>query len=282
MFVEFDVAVADAFDDSRRHFGNDLAGFALEIVFHQPFADEFLRKLLLGFAFGKAFFISFEVEITGRVRGMDFVHQVDLAVVLAELIFRIHQNQTALFSDFRTAFEESQGVFFQYFIFFRRSQSACEDFFLGNVLVVLANLGFSSRGDDGFGETLVLAHTFGKFHTANLANTALISTPCATTQITTDNHFDREAFTTDADSYHWIRRSQLPVRTDVRSRIQELGSNLVQHLSLVRNTFRQDYVESRDTVGSDHNQQVVIHAIYIADFAVIDTLLSGEIEICFN
>ena len=84
-----------------------------------------------------------------------------------------------------------------------------------------------------------------------------------------------------AYGHHRIGSSQFPVRADVGSCIQEFGCDLVQHLSFVRDTFRQDYVECRDTVCCNHHQYIVVDVVHIAYFTMIDTLLSWEIEVCF-
>ena len=59
VFELFDVAVTDPLYDSRSHFRYFLTVFALEAVFHQPFANEFFRQLLLRFTFGETVFVTF-------------------------------------------------------------------------------------------------------------------------------------------------------------------------------------------------------------------------------
>ena len=59
MLEQFDISVADSFYDLRCHFRNFLSGFTLEAIFHQPFADELLGKLLLRFPFGETILVSF-------------------------------------------------------------------------------------------------------------------------------------------------------------------------------------------------------------------------------
>ncbi len=63
------------------------------------------------------------------------------------------------------------------------------------------------------------------------------------------------------------------------SSIQEIGCNLVEHLSFVRNPLGKYDVECRDTVGGDHHKIFVIDVIYVADFAVIDRLLTFKVEV---
>ena len=84
---------------------------------------------------------------------MDFVHQVDLAAMFAEFVLCVDKDQAAFGSNFRTAFEEGERVFFQQFVFFGSGQTFSQDFFLGDVGIVLADLGFCRRGNDRFGET---------------------------------------------------------------------------------------------------------------------------------
>ena len=133
--------------------------------------------------------------------------------------------------------------FFQYGIFFGRGKSLCQDFFFGDVGIVFADFGFGSRGDDGFGELLVLLHSFGQLHTADFTDTAFVSAPCTAAEVTAYNHFYGESFTHHAYRHHRVGSSHFPVGADVGGGIQELGCNLVQHLSLERNAFRQYYVE---------------------------------------
>ena len=212
---------------------------------------------------------------------MDFVHQVNFAAVFAEFVFRVDQDQAAFGSDFRTAFEECERVFFQQFVFFRSSQALGQDFFFGDVGIVFTDLGFCRRGNDRFGETFVFTHTFRQFYTADFAYAALISTPCASAEVTAYDHFNGESLAHHAYGHHRIGSRQFPVRANVGSRIQEFGSDLVQHLSFVGDTFRQDYVECRDAVCRNHHQYVVVDVVHVAYFTMIDTLLSWKIEVCF-
>ena len=76
-----------------------------------------------------------------------------------------------------------------------------------------------------------------------------------------------------------VGRSQFPVRTDVGGGIQELGCNLVQHLSFVGNALWQNYVKGRNTVSSHHDHQVVTNVVHIAHLSVVHALLSFKVEI---
>ena len=143
--------------------------------------------------------------------------------------------------------------------------------------MTLVSLG--SWGDDRLGETLVLLHTVGQLHTAQLSATVLVLTPCRTSQDRADNHLHTEALTLQANSNHGVWSSQLPVRTDVGSSIQKLSGNLVQYLTLEGNTLGQHYVECRDAIGGHHDQQIVVDVVHIAYLAMIHALLSLELKV---
>ena len=97
--------------------------------------------------------------------------------------------------------------------------------------------------DDWLWETLVLLHSLWELNATDLTATVLVVAPCRTCKDTTDNHLHAESLALQTYSNLWIRSSQLPVRTDISSCIKELGSNLIQYLSLERNTLWQDYIE---------------------------------------
>ena len=282
MLIQFDVTFADRGHNFVGHLGNLLAFLALETVVHQPFAYEFFGELLLGFTFLETLFVAFAVEVAAGVGCMDFVHQIDLAVVFAEFIFRIYQDEATLGSNFCTALEEGQCIFLQQGIFFGSSQTLGQDFLLGDVGVVFTDFGFGRRGDDRFGELLVLLHSFGQTYAADFTHTALVSTPGRAAEVTANNHFYRETFAHYADGYHRVGCSQLPVGADVGRGIEELGGNLVQHLALEGDTFRQDDVEGRDTVGCYHDELFAVDVVHVTYFSVIDTLLSRKVEISFS
>ena len=63
--VEFGIPFGNACDDFFGHFRDLLSFLSLEAVLHEPFADEFLGKLLLVLSAGKPLLISFSIEITG-------------------------------------------------------------------------------------------------------------------------------------------------------------------------------------------------------------------------
>ena len=143
-------------------------------------------------------------------------------------------------------------------------------------------IGLGGRSDDGLGETLVLAHAFGQLHTTYLAAAVLIVTPCRTGKYTADNHFYTKSLALQTYGNHGVWGSELPVGTDVLGLVQELGSYLVQHLSLEGYALGQNYIKGRDTVGSHHYHQVVVDVIHIPYLAMIHTLLSFKLEICFR
>ena len=210
---------------------------------------------------------------------MDFIHEVNRTIVLTEFILRIHENQSAFSSNFWPALEESKRIFFKKFVFLGSSQTLCQNFFLRDVSIVFTDFSLSCGGDNGCGELLIFLHAFGKTYATDFTNTALVSTPCRTAKITTNNHFNSKAFATNTYRYHGVGSSHFPVRTNVCSSVKELCSNLIQHLSLVRNTFGKHYVERRNSVTCYHHQ-LIAYAIYVANFTMIHCCLTREIKVC--
>ena len=101
---------------------------------------------------------------------------------------------------------------------------------------------------------------------------------CTAAEIAANNHFDGETLAQHADGDHRVGGSQLPVRADVLSGIQEFCGNLIQHLAFEGNALGQDNVEGTDAVGSYHDEAVA-KMIDIANFSMIDSLLAREFEI---
>ena len=243
VFVELDVAIGDVLNDFGRHFRHLLAVFALETVVHQPFAHKFFRKLLLRFAFLETFGVTLGIEIATGVGSVDFVHEINLTVVLSELVLGVYEDQTALGGHLGAAFEESERVFLQNLVFFGRGQAAFEDLCLRDVGVMFTDFGFRGGRYDGSGELFVLAHTVGKRNAADFASTCLISAPSAAAKITAHDHLDGKTFAGDADSDHRIGRGLLPIRANVRRGVEKLRCNLIQHLAFERNTLGEHHVE---------------------------------------
>ena len=99
------------------------------------------------------------------------------------------------------------------------------------------------RSDDWLWEALVLLHSLRELNTTDLTATVLVVAPCRTCKDATDNHLNTESLALQTYSNLWIRSSQFPVRADVSCCVKELGSNLIQNLSLERNTLWQDNIE---------------------------------------
>ena len=211
---------------------------------------------------------------------MNFVHQINLAIVLTKFILCVHQNQATLRSNFSTTSKERKRILLKHLILLRRSQTTRQNLLLRDIRIVLTNLSLRSRRNNRRWELLVLLHTLRQLHATNFANPTLIGTPCTTTKIATNNHFHGEALAHHTHSNHRIGRSQLPVRTNICCSVQELSRNLVKHLTLKRNALRQNYIKGRNTVSS-HHSQTVAKVIHIAHFTMINTLLSRKMEICF-
>ena len=123
---------------------------------------------------------------------MDFVDEVYLSVAFSKLIFGVDKYQTMLCGDFRAALEELAGVLFHLLVVGFVDDALGDDFLARDVFIV-SGLGFCGRGDDWFGEFLVLLHPVGEAYAAYLAASCLIVTPCATGEVAADNHLHAES-----------------------------------------------------------------------------------------
>ena len=107
---------------------------------------------------------------------MNLVDEDDLAVALAELVFRINKDEALLGGYLGAALEECARVALHYLVVFGADDALCYDFLARDVLVVTL-VGLGGRGDDGLWEALVLAHSVGQLHAAELAASVLILAP---------------------------------------------------------------------------------------------------------
>ena len=278
MLVELDVAVGNALHELVGHLGHLLSGLAHEAAVDEPLAHELLGELALGLALGELLLVAVGIEVARRVGSVDFVNQIDLATPLAELVLGVHEDEPALGSNLRTALEERTGVLFHLLVVLAADDALGDNLVARDVLVV-SGFGLRGGGDDGDGELLVLLHAFGKGDATERAGAVLVLAPGATGKVAADNHLYAEALAFQTDGYHRVGRGEFPVGDDVGRVVEELGGNLVEHLSLEGDALGQDDVEGRDAVGSDHDHQVVVDVIDVADFAVIDAFLSGEVEV---
>ena len=143
----------------------------------------------------------------------------------------------------------------------------------------MAFVSLGGRRDDGFGEPLILMHTFRQFHATEFAASILVSAPCRACKDRTDDHLHPETFAFQSHGDHRIGCCQFPVRADVCCLIKELRRDLIQYLPLERNTFGQDHVKCRDTVSCDHNDEVIVDVVNVAHLTMVNALLSFEMEI---
>ena len=278
VLVELHVAVGDARHNLRSHLGNPLPLLTLETVGHEPFADELLRQLALALAPCKALLVSLGVEVARRVGRVDFVHEVDDAVLLAELILRVDENQPHFCSNLAAAAVDGARVALQLLVILAAYESRRDNLLLRDILVVALG-GLRGRGDNRLGELLVLDHAVGHLHAADGPLAGLVLAPCVAREVAADDHLHLERLALAADGDHRVGHGQLPVREDVGGGVEELGGNLVQNLALVGNALGQDDVEGRDAVGDHHDQVLVVDVVDVADFSRILALLSFEGEI---
>ncbi len=206
---------------------------------------------------------------------MDFVDEDNFPFALAELIFGIDENQPLFGGHLGAALEEGAGVALHLFVVLLAYQALGDDFLAGDVLVMPFG-GLGGRGDDRLGETLVLAHPLGELHSAELAASRGIFAPGGAGKVAADNHFDGETLAAVPYGRHGVGSGETPVRNDVGRGLQEVACELVEHLSLVGDTFGEDYVEGRDAVCRYHHEDVVVNGVDVADFPVVYGGLAGE------
>ena len=146
----------------------------------------------------------------------------------------------------------------------------------------MAGFSLGGGGDNRFGETLIFAHAVGQFHATNFSAAIFVGAPSTAGEVAANNHFHGKGFTFPSHGHHGVGRSQFPVGHNVGSGIQKRSRDLVEHLSLGWDTFREHHIESRDAVGGNHHQNVVANAVHIAHFAVIHCSLSFKIKVGVN
>ena len=209
---------------------------------------------------------------------MDLVDQIHLTIALTELILGVHQYQTLTCGNLLTSCEDLAGVVLHDLIILFADNTLGNDLLLGDIHVMTL-ICLCGRRNNRLRESLVLTHAVRQFYATELSATILILTPCRTRQDRADDHLYAETFAFQTHSYHGVGGGQFPVRTDIRCRVQELGGNLVQHLSFIRNTLGQYHIKCRDSVGCHHYKNIVIDVIDITHLTMIHTLLTIEMEI---
>lgn len=75
----------------------------------KPLAYELLGELFLWLTLGEFLLIAVSIEVTAGVGGVYLVDEVYLAVTLAELIFRIYEDETLLLGNLLTTGKEPCG-----------------------------------------------------------------------------------------------------------------------------------------------------------------------------
>jgi hypothetical protein len=100
-----------------------------------------------------------------------------------------------------------------------------------------------------------------------------------TREVATDNHLNLVGLAAVTYSNHRIGYTDLPVGEDVGCSVEELGSNLIKHLTLEGDALWKYNVECRDAVRHNHYEVVVVDVIDVAYLAYIVTLLALELKI---
>ena len=66
---------------------------------------------------------------------------------------------------------------------------------------------------------------------------------------------------------------------NIASGIEVVCRYLIEYLTLVRDTGRKDYVESRYAIRGYHDQKIILQRVYVAHLAVIYGFLSRQSEV---
>ena len=77
MLIQFDVSVADAVGELVGYLRHHLSRLVHEVVVDEPLSNEFLRELSLWLALEEFLVVSFSIEISAGVGGVDFVDDPD-------------------------------------------------------------------------------------------------------------------------------------------------------------------------------------------------------------
>ena len=212
---------------------------------------------------------------------MNLVDEINLTIALTKLVLGVNEDKALLFGNFLTTGKELASVVFHHGIVFCRYNTLSNDFFFRDIQVVTF-VSFCRWSDNGFRETLVFFHTVRQTNTTNLTATILVFAPCRASEDRTDNHLYTEALTLQTYSDHRVGSGQFPVGADVTGGIKEFGSNLVEHLSFVGNSLRENNVKGRDAVCCYHNHQVIVDVVHVAYLTMIYALLSfkAEVSLC--
>src|SRR6185437_6347099 len=100
-----------------------------------------------------------------------------------------------------------------------------------------------------------------------------------TRQVAPDDHLYAKGNASPADSHIWGRRIDEPVRANICGSPEHISSDLVQHLSFIRDRTGKDHVESGNPVGCDHNQPFIGDRINVADFSAVEAGLMWELQL---
>ena len=211
---------------------------------------------------------------------MYLVYENDASAFLSKLILGVHQNESLAGCHLGTTTIQSKRIFLELLIIFARHNTTGYNLLFRYILVV-PGIGFGSRSDNRLRKLLVFTHPIGHKYATKRAFSIAVLTPSMAGEITAHHHLHLERLTFETYGDHRIGSSNFPIGQNIGSSIEELGGYLIEHLSFIRDTFRQNHIECRNTVGSYHYQQIVVDIVNIADFTVINAFLTGKVEIGF-
>ena len=207
---------------------------------------------------------------------MYLVHKIYRTVGSTKLIFGIYKYQPASVGYLRAAFEKSQSITLHNGVVFGTYKPLGYYLLFRDIFVVPSELRLGRGGNYRCGELLVFTHTVGYRYSRDSLSTGFVVSPRTAAQVPAYYHLYGEPFAHYAAGNHRVGCGTLPVGADVFGLVQELGCYLVQYLSFERYSARHHHVESRNPIGSNHNQLFAADGIDIAYFTVVHGSLVGE------
>jgi hypothetical protein len=92
------------------------------------------------------------------------------------------------------------------------------------------------------------------------------------------HNFHLEGLASVSEGGGGSRHLDQPVRTNITCGLEHIARKLVEYLTFVGNRPGKDDIESRDAVGSDHQQQVFTNTVHIPNLSTVKACLPGKLQ----
>ena len=256
--VELDVASRELVHQVGRSLGDDLVlvGVAVRAV---PGPQELLVDVIGVLSSGEPRLVGRGDPVPRGIGRVDLVDQADHSVlVLAELVLRVHQDESVLVGHLLPEREQLARLLRAVVPVLLAHEPALHHVLGRDQLVVLVRL--RRRRDQVLPELLVLLEALGQVDAAVLPHAVLVVRPQRRRRRPRDvpahHELDRERRALAADRHVRVRNRQHVVRHDVLRLLEPPRGGQVQHLSLERHRA-QLAIEARHAIRRDQNHLVV-------------------------